>query len=748
MNDKGIISPRPYARLITMIGDQLIRNEKIALIELIKNSYDADATWVQIRFNGFEKKDGNLTASKDSSIEIEDDGIGMTFEIIKDVWLNPASPYKYFKKRQGDNITAKGRIMQGEKGIGRYAAFKLGDTVEIFSRSIQGTSKEIYLKSDLSIYDDELTKRKTSPSEKKPIFIDEIEYDYEINTEPKRIKSNAISFKGSTIERADYGTLITISNLKGTWSEDKIDDILRDCLKMMSPFNDADFVFDISINGRSKPSKETERLDALLEMAQLKMDGTMSSKGDCTYSLNDREAVEMPFEDIAQDKNVRSHFFTKNGELIRPPHCGPFKFTFYVFDLDRRTTLESPLDELDRELIKSNRIYLYRDGIRVYPYGDPSDDWLELDILRGTHKAGDYLSNDQITGYIAISSTENPDLRDKTNREGLMDIGNAYKDLKVLVLSILGFLNKEFKKVKINKALQSQEHRKQRGHLRNELRIEKTFATLLDYIGKSKDVKADNLVRKLIKDYTKENDFFKHRIEIVEDLAAVGMTVEAASHDLMIMMSRANDNLNGLMQMTENDKFDYKKLRSALVKLQEQHNFLHDQLSGIQPLFRSAKRGVKSFNISTIITTVSRYYSVPMEKSKIVLSTQEIGGPLKVRCSEAILLQVFINLFDNAVYWLATAKRKDKKIDILIDSDKAEVIFSDNGPGVNPDDISYIFEPFFSTKGIQGRGLGLYIAQQLLERSNYDISYITDKERMRLSGANFAISFGKEEQKD
>lgn len=747
MDKKGTISPRPYARLITMIGDQLIRNEKIALIELIKNSYDADATWVQIRFNGFEDDNGSFKFTANSSIEIEDNGIGMTFDVIKDSWLNPASPHKYFKKRQGEDRTPKGRIMQGEKGIGRYAVFKLGDTVEIYTRSADKAIEEVYVKTDLSIYDEELTIIKESRT-KEPIFIDDIKYIYERNSEPKLIRGREITFQGRKTEREPQGTLIKISNLKGTWSKNKVETILQDCLKMVSPFNDADFAFDIAINGRSMTSEGIERLNDLLKIAPLKIDGNVDRDGSCSYILNGKQEKMTLHDMAALDKGIKDYFLSKDGEIKKQPHCGPFNFNFFVFDLERHATLESPLDDEDRELIRSHRIYLYRDGIRVYPYGDPSDDWLELDILRGTQKAGAYLSNDQITGYIAITSKGNPDLRDKTNREGLMDIGSAYQDIKVLVLGILGYLNKEFKKYKLGKGLQSQEQKKKRGYLKSEHRVEKGFSSLLEHLYKAKDEKAENMAKKLIKDYKKEYDVFKERIEIVEDLAAVGMTVEAASHDLMLMMSRATENLHGLLQMTEKSNFDYQKLRNGLMKLQEQQNFIQDQLSGIQPLFKSARRGIKSLNVLNIIRGVTRYYSVPMEKRKIVLTTKEVGEPLHIKCSEAVLLQVFINLLDNSIYWLTTTSKKDKKIEILIDNSKSEVKFADNGPGIKQDDVPYIFEPFFSTKGIKGRGLGLYIAQQLLERYDYQIYYINNDKEKLLDGANFLVSFSNEGSKD
>jgi signal transduction histidine kinase len=100
-----------------------------------------------------------------------------------------------------------------------------------------------------------------------------------------------------------------------------------------------------------------------------------------------------------------------------------------------------------------------------------------------------------------------------------------------------------------------------------------------------------------------------------------------------------------------------------------------------------------------------------------------------------------LNLFDNAVYWLQQTSQKEKTIRISLDGNKGTMIFSDNGPGVNKEDAPYIFEPFYSGKGEDGRGLGLYIARQLLERSDYAIELAEIKPERILSGANFVIYF-------
>ena len=741
MGKKGILTPRPHARIITMIGNQLIRNEKVALMELLKNSYDADASWVQIRFINFDKKDNELKINKNSIIEIEDDGLGMSFEIIRKSWINPASPYKFLLKKSGKEKTKKGRIIQGEKGIGRFAVFKLGSTIEIITRPSQKNSEEIYLKSDLSMYDSELIGPKNSKKEE-PIFIDEIEYNYEIR-KAKEIKEQEIKIYNRKLKRPANGTLIRVTNLTGHWTLDKVKQIFDDSLKLMSPFNNTEFTCHITFDGDTIFSAfEKDKLADILSMSPTRMEGSIDKKGNTTYTLNDRKKqYKVSLKDLTSDSEVREQFYNKSQNAFRNIECGPFNFRFYVFDIERKASLESPLSSKDIDVIKSHRIYLYRDGVRIYPYGDPSDDWIELDIKRGTKRAGAYLSNDQVVGYVEISSKDNPALRDKTNREGLMDIGYAHEDLRILILGILGLLKNEFQKYREKKKLRS----KKEGFLQEEPKVNENIQLLQKHLKSQKDKKGTRLIQKLDNNYKKEKEILNERVEIVEDLAAVGISVDAASHDLVIMIKRAKETLNLLFEMSGNDNVDSIDIREVIEKLRGQFAFIEDQLHGIQPLFRSSRRRSKNLRITEIIDRVKMYYSVPINDRKIKFTLEEKGPPLVVKCSEGILLQVFINLFDNSVYWLTTSDERKKEIKIVLDGNKSEVIFADNGPGVKKDDVEFIFKPFFTTKGIKGRGLGLYITRQLLERYDYEVSYIQRQKNRLLKGANFAVSFPEEE---
>lgn len=99
---------------------------------------------------------------------------------------------------------------------------------------------------------------------------------------------------------------------------------------------------------------------------------------------------------------------------------------------------------------------------------------------------------------------------------------------------------------------------------------------------------------------------------------------------------------------------------------------------------------------------------------------------------------VFINLINNSVYWVQRQNRADKEIILSFKDD--EIIVSDNGPGVDEDDIDSLFTLFFTRKQRGGRGVGLYLCKQNLMAGGHSIRYETRNDFKTLCGANFALS--------
>ena len=541
-----ILKIRPYARLLTMLGEQLIKNEQIALAELIKNAYDADADWVKISFIDFgeDDKTDKLVVLPQSKIVIEDNGCGMTMDVIEKSWMNPATPNKKVKSNEDAKQTPSGRIIQGEKGIGRFAILKLGRKITITTRS-SDENIEYVIDYDLSQYDDDFL---TQNGKEKDLFIDDINITVTkrlpLDIVNREVIVNNISFK----EKNDKGTKIEITNLKGSWDKDKLEKVNSESQKLESIFdkifnrernNQFEIGFELNSNRVDLSGQTIQKLSCLLEnYAVLKItDGKYDeNKQEFSYKLNDTQYF-LPIQDSQiSGLSVFKTYFMKEQDLfgspiVRKSECGNFKFNFFIFDFAADKESNYYLDSKEKEIIRDHRIYLYRDKIRVAPYGDSDNDWLETDKKRATGKAGGYLSNDQIVGFVDITKKDNPKLKDKTNREGLIEEGNATRDFIMLLHSFLLYIRQHPYK-------QYQERCKQQNEQKiNRLKIvENKFLELKEVIGENKN--ALHIYNDIVKSYNIERAFYKKSLETTEELAGVGLSVETSSHDMMMMLSK------------------------------------------------------------------------------------------------------------------------------------------------------------------------------------------------------------------
>lgn len=747
---------RPYARLLTMLGEQLIKDEQIALAELIKNSYDADADWVKISFVnfGYDEKKNDIFKTETSKIIIEDNGCGMGMKVIEDSWMNPATPNKKSQNNKDVKITPKKhRIIQGEKGIGRFAILKLGRNIRITTRP-NGENKEYVIDYDLSQYDDDFL---TEKGVEKVLYIDDIDIPVYEQIPYRIIDRNVIVNNSIYDEENNHGTIIEISNLKGEWTFDKIKKVNSASQKLESIFErifsdrkkDNQIEIGFECNGeRLLYTDETiKELSLLLEnSAVLKITGGLYSEKDkkFTYKINSIPySISLKDSLLSGIKFFKDRFAEKNlfGETeIRNTTCGDFKFNFFVFDFAADKESVYYLDKREKEIIKEHRIYLYRDYIRVAPYGDPDNDWLEIDKMRGVGRAGDYLSNDQVVGFVDISKQGNPRLKDKTNREGLIEEGNATRDFIVLLHTFLLFVRQHAYR-------QYQERiRKQKEQRINKLKVvDNHFTKLKESIGGN--TIALSIYNDLYKSYKIEKEFFQNRLDSTEDLAAVGLSVETASHDISMMLNKGVDAIDNLIKDIDGGVLDDEQIEKELHTIRGMFSFVKDQMRDIQLMFKSSKQRRRLICFEDLLLKVEKIYKRTFNREHIDYSVNKIGSPVIAKCTDAVILQLLINLFDNAVYWLATPDITDKKIIITLDGENQQVIFSDNGPGIRDDDKPYIFEAFYSGKE-DGRGLGLYIARQLLQRIGYSISLADIPAEQILSGANFVINFVNTEENE
>jgi hypothetical protein len=214
MKEAFSITPRVIAHL----GEDLIKNESIALLELVKNSYDANATKCHIQFIF----DENNELSK---IIIEDNGTGMDMKTIKNVYLVIGTDNKKDElSRKLRNKEFKGRYPLGEKGIGRLGVHKLGNKIELISKTKE--SPEIVLNID---WEKLLVAKK----------IDDFKIDITERKQPQYFDGH---------EDKNIGTIITIENLKTQWDRRQLRTIHRNLNSLHSPFSKGSDEFNIKID--------------------------------------------------------------------------------------------------------------------------------------------------------------------------------------------------------------------------------------------------------------------------------------------------------------------------------------------------------------------------------------------------------------------------------------------------------------------------------------------------------------------
>ncbi|HKO43797.1 MAG TPA: sensor histidine kinase [Pyrinomonadaceae bacterium] len=745
---------RPYARLISILGDQLITSKWVGVIELVKNCYDADASEVAVRFSNFDELE------KRPIIEIEDNGDGMTLDTILNVWMKPATPYKLNQKKSKQfRFTRKGRVMQGDKGVGRFAIYKLGNFVEIFTKTTKTPEVELTLNFREYAQDDEFADKGKSPEK----FLDQIENQWKVNSPPEHI----------TGER-DKGTLIRISDPRNRWKLEDLERLQTAFQRMIPPTIPAfkgnlvrDFDVKLYWDGKELPKSRTSFED-VIQLAPFSFHGTVDSKGILTYTyrhnmnkslsgridlfdVTDSSAHDLwgfpmfrnqflEFVDEKQERSLRvrkadGSVYRKNKywRVRRRPEVGPFEFFFYAFDW--KNQLE--LTELEKSFVRNNSVYLYRDFTRVYPYGEKGIDWLFLSKLRAEDRAGRYFSYNDLLGFVFISQQQNPHLRDAASREGLMNIDGASDDFVALIQTSLKVM-KDF--VDIDK--HKDEIRKEKAFTSANKKFSESFVRFQRQLTKSNEEETLKSGKAFFRATNELVNQYKNKLSITEELAGLGLAVEKSSHDIFMLIVNMIRNANDIISRFEKGKLSAANLKQFFLDLTENLDLLYQELQILQPLFREARKETKDISVRQMLERIERYYRREFQfdiRFKI-----EGSDDIVVRTNLGLLLQVFINLIDNAIYWLKQ-KSGRREIIVRIDAAKNQVIVADNAKGINSDLSEIIFTEFYSTKAESGRGLGLYIARELLGRINAQVSLITTEASKVLPGANFLIQFSEAE---
>ena len=730
---------KPYARLMNILGDQLITSKIVAVIEILKNCYDADSPSAEIRFCNMSNLNFNdLPKEEQAYIEIKDFGYGMSLPTIENVWLRPATPEKLDRKRQ-KRTTPKGRVIQGEKGIGRFAIHKLGEKIEVYTKA--KNEREIKLEMDFSEFDPD--EQNLFNQNTKHKLLDEVQNTWYVNDPAEEITYES-------------GTIIRIYNLRESWSKDDFKILYKNIQRLIPPFDanavnigvdfKKDFDVDLYIDDNIFSADDVMTFEDVIERAQFTMIGNVNESGvlSFTYKSNTPYRTFDKIINILDKSELSVNGYSVRGTknlieeiTVHTPKCGPFAFTFYAFDLKKpdKTILNNEL----KEFIKENFVYVLRDGVRVYPYGEKGIDWLDLDKLRSTYKAGQFISYNDLTGFVYISQEYNPLLKDASNRQGIVNINGAYDDFTSLVTAVTEIFNAEIKIDKLKLELQQK-----KSFAQTKSKLSSSYADLRQALERINDANVLSAANKFIDTYNSHLSIIEDRMKTVEDLAGLGMAVEKSSHDSLRLLMIMKGNIKDIIYRIKKDSYIKEEIISLLTDLDENLTLVYDDMQMIQPLFKIQRTAIKEVSVLECIKKVVRYFRYEIE-GKIETNISEIKEDLIVSTNTGLILQVLINIIDNAIFWLNETDNHNKKLYFEINPVERTIVIADNGNGIREDVVPLVFNEFVSMK-TNGRGLGLYIVRELLFRINAEVYILENDKDKILPGANFIIKFNQMEK--
>jgi signal transduction histidine kinase len=464
------------ARTAKLIGLENFSNAEGAIIELIKNTYDADAKICIAVYDLVYVKDENEIEKLDrdnSSIYIIDNGVGMTDSIIANQWMTIGTDDKLYS-----HTSNSGRVKTGAKGIGRFALNRLGTTTELYTISEENNEGQ-YWKVEWNDFD----KAGAVVSQVNADLIEKPELDLKALLAKKFKDNNRIA---QLIDNNSFenGTVIKITNLNDNWEFDQLHRLFGNLEMLLPPKEQNDFElhffsmsnledfgqvkgayyddFDYKISAKYL---DDEDKTLIVDITRNELDvNVMENRYKELFDYDKMKSFPFRLEDIKaktiQLKTTLSEVFSSDVDSDLIDKIGKFSFTFYFL----KNTISD--DKQDGDIKKypyknfnsSNRrawlkkfggVKIFRDDFRIRPYGEKGEDWLKLGERQAQspggagQKLGGYrIRPNQVAGTINISRIHNESFQDKSGREGIRE-NDVFDLFKNLLIEIIGFFESD-----------------------------------------------------------------------------------------------------------------------------------------------------------------------------------------------------------------------------------------------------------------------------------------------------------------
>lgn len=673
-----------HPRVFAALGADLVTNDVVAVIELVKNAYDAYATRVDVRF-GTDPKKGKY-------LEVMDNGYGMGRETIRDVWCMVATPF-----RVENPVSKKGKRVRrasGEKGLGRLSAARLGNTLEMLTKVKEEACWKVSVDwSDLSLRRD--------------------------------IKSCNVRMEHviASIPFISTGTLVRIFDLKSEWDDLKVEDLRDNLSRLVSPFATLDdFKIFLIPPGCKDKSLEVEiSAPEFISKPKYAIHGHVNTDGivNGKYKHSPMQRGKPRSTDLylTWDQIVNAPNASEELKKLKgvKPNCGMFKFEIRSWDIGPDDT-EEIADTFDinkssiRKAIKVHKgISIYRDGILVLPKSEDARDWLGLD-LRRVSKVGTRLSTSQIVGYVSISAKKNPNIEDTSDRERLVN-NDSLVAFQGILKAIVSQLENER-----DKDRQKPDDKEQLSELFEKLTADDLLAELISIA--DEDAPATDaipMLEEFNKNLNSVRKAIKKRFTYYSRLATVGTIAQAIVHEI-----RNRTTIFGSLVRYVSEKINSLSDRLLPSKIKQATNAVESLEQLADKFAPLASRAFRRRRRNSIIEeSIQGCLSLSIIAKEIEELDIEVSFPTSrkhVAVDPAELDIIILNLILNSVYWLRQVKRKRRlefRISRVRGGKRVKLSVHDSGLGIPKDDAKKIFLPGVTRKP-GGIGMGLTVACELV----------------------------------
>ncbi len=718
--------------LISELGERLVARPSIALAELIKNAYDADATQVTVLLQDVTTRDGTII--------VEDNGAGMTFEAIRDKWMRIATT----DKLENPISPMYGRSRTGAKGIGRFAVGRLANKLSVYSVA----QREDGTKEGVNVW-----------------------FDWRRDFPPGRnLQEVSVYFNRKSVQQEEKtGVTLLLEVLKDLWNEEEISAIRRDLLGLVNPFGYSPILtsdidasqkldpgFSVILEVPEFPEYEGELSEYVMSGAWSTLTGDIDENGIARYTIEIHHAGE-----------TKTYTLSGHEQDFRQLVGASFTVHHFVYESGKFEDIDFGVREAIRYARKHAGVRIYLDGFRVFGYGEPGNDWLGLDELRAqrvrmpldaaqdirleaqNYSVSPFLrlpGNNQLFGAVKLSQSHHSEgkhgIEINIARDRLVE-NEAFDQLRTFVRNGIYWLTLQYARVEYaeRRKIVEIEQQKKIEPLTPKLdRVLQPVERVLRQSNKLTTSEKEEIEDRFteLREQTKQIDLAAQRLEdqrineisMLRVLASVGTLVSFLNHQLRAIV----DNLGQIVTLFElyTDKVDESIRNNFLINvgdLRRWRSFVVQQVDLLSFLLGKQSRAEQQiYNIHKIVDDVAKslegYQSDYGIQFNNLIPINLMSPPMFL----AELHAIVINVFTNALK--AVRGRDDRRIEARggTRGNRIYIQLLDTGRGLDipPDKAFLPFETTSLPDNIlgEGTGLGLYIVQALAGNYNGAAQFI------------------------